>query len=271
MTKVTVFKSLFAAALIVSTIQAEAQNQRPTPNARPGRIAQPDSIDEGRFSPRWKNAENYDSEDPGDVTLGDAIITGGEGCPDGSVSATLSPDSKQLSLLYDSWSAEAGDRVGAREVRKECKMVVPVFLEGSYRFAVVKVDYRGYNLIPFGGTSTFKTSYRFINPRTGSDTYLNRRVERQFTFNGPLDEDFFLNSDAAPLWSPCASTFNFEITTTMHLNSPNGEDMSMIIDSTDVQAPIFGSPIDPAHPTYHLLWRSCSLPEPMPRRRAVRH
>ena len=46
-----------------------------------------------------------------DISLGQPGY-GGSGCPDASVSATLSPDAKSLSLLFDAYQVEAGGVTG---------------------------------------------------------------------------------------------------------------------------------------------------------------
>jgi hypothetical protein len=54
-----------------------------------------------------------------DISLGQPGY-GGTGCPSGSVSATLSPDSKSLSLLFDSNLVQAGGDSGKSFDRKSC-------------------------------------------------------------------------------------------------------------------------------------------------------
>src|SRR3982750_1792818 len=46
-----------------------------------------------------------------DISLGQPGY-GGTGCPGGSVSATLSPDAKSLSILFDQYQVEAGGDTG---------------------------------------------------------------------------------------------------------------------------------------------------------------
>ena len=65
------------------------------------------------------------AQDPNDISLGEPGY-GGNGCPAGSVSATLSPDAKSLSMLFDSYIVEAGGETGRSFDRKSCTIAIPV-------------------------------------------------------------------------------------------------------------------------------------------------
>ena len=60
-----------------------------------------------------------------DISLGIPGF-GGSGCPAGSVSATLSPDAKSLSLLFDEYVVSAGGTTGRSFDRKTCNVAIPV-------------------------------------------------------------------------------------------------------------------------------------------------
>ncbi|MDY6900480.1 MAG: DUF4360 domain-containing protein, partial [Cyanobacteriota bacterium] len=48
---------------------------------------------------------------------------GGNGCPDGSASVTVSPDGQELTLLFDKFIAEGNN---PRESRKSCNLTIPI-------------------------------------------------------------------------------------------------------------------------------------------------
>jgi hypothetical protein len=60
-----------------------------------------------------------------DISLGEPGY-GGTGCPDGTVSVTLSPDQKSLSLLFDQYQVEVGGDTGKSFDRKSCNIAIPV-------------------------------------------------------------------------------------------------------------------------------------------------
>ena len=49
---------------------------------------------------------------------------GGNGCPSGSASVTLSPDQKSLSVLFDQYMAEAGGFNGKQVDRSDLLLVI---------------------------------------------------------------------------------------------------------------------------------------------------
>src|SRR4051812_29902908 len=97
---------------------------------------------------------------PGGITLGQPI-TGGSGCPAGSAAAVLSPDGKNLSILFDQYQALAGGTSGLQFDRKACSVAIPVHVPQGYSVSILKIDYRGFNAIPSGGSSTFGVEYFF--------------------------------------------------------------------------------------------------------------
>jgi hypothetical protein len=68
----------------------------------------------------------------GDISLGKPGY-GGTGCPEGTVSATLSPDAKSLSLLFDHYQISVGGATGKSFDRKSCNIAIPVHVpQGMY-------------------------------------------------------------------------------------------------------------------------------------------
>ena len=133
-----------------------------------------------------------------DISLGQPGY-GGTGCPGGSVSATLSPDAKSLSLLFDSYQVEAGGDTGKSFDRKSCNIAIPVHVPQGLSISVLAIDYRGYNNVPTGGTTDFNVEYFFAGAQGPSF---------KKTFKGPLDEDYTIHNDLTAqsiVWSACAS------------------------------------------------------------------
>jgi hypothetical protein len=81
---------------------------------------------------------------------------GGTGCPQGSVSATLSPDGTTLAILFDEYIVEAGGDTGVPFGRKSCNVSIPVHVPQGISISIISVDYRGFNFLPAGARSTFQ-------------------------------------------------------------------------------------------------------------------
>ena len=176
-----------------------------------------------------------------DISLGEPSY-GGNGCPIGTASATLSPDNKTLSVLFDQYIAEAGNSVGRGLDRKSCNLAVPVSIPQGISVSILKVDYRGFVSIPRGANARFGVEYFFAGAR-GPNTVEN--------FRGPVERDFTITDNLAAsaiVWSACGEDVNLRINSSMLAKSnAKGEDTLAIVDSTDVDAKL----------VYHLQWRTC--------------
>ena len=167
---------------------------------------------------------------------------GGTGCPQGSASATLSPDRKSLSILFDTYVAEAGDSVGKSIDRKTCNIAVPVTVPQGYSISVFKVDYRGYVSVPRGGQARFDVKYFFAG-KPG--------VAYRKTFRGGSDQDYLLSNNIgvrALVWSACGAKTNLRINSSMLARANRQrDDVLATVDSADIKAGM----------VYHIQWKRC--------------
>ncbi len=166
---------------------------------------------------------------------------GGTGCPAGTVSTTLSPDAKSLSLIFDQFTVAAGGTTGTSFDRKSCNVAIPVHVPNGFSVSVLAVDYRGYNHLPVQGSSQFNVEYFFAGTRGPSF----RR-----SFSGPLDSDYTINNKllaTAEVWSACGADVILRTNASMRLSTVNNREASATVDTEDVNAAI----------VYHLEYRSC--------------
>ncbi len=166
---------------------------------------------------------------------------GGTGCPGGSVSATLSPDAKSLSLLFDSYAVEAGGTTGKSFDRKSCNVAIPVHVPQGLSISILAIDYRGYNNIPSGANSQFSVEYFFAGAR--GPTFARR-------FNGPVDADYLIHNDltaSAIVWSACGADVNLRTNSSIRVTTRANRQALATVDSEDVSAAII----------YQLQWRQC--------------
>lgn len=176
---------------------------------------------------------------------------GGTGCPEGTIGASISPDAKTISLLFDNYIAEAGQSSGVKRDIKNCTVQLPIEVPAGYQMTIVKLDYRGYNFIPEGGRTRYVTMYSFFDGQTNKQ--MGKRIRRNYIFDGPLDGDYTLSSDVTnkPIWSNCGKNLIFRLDTrAIAVTNHEGDDVLATIDSIDASV---GSAVE-----YHLLWRQCS-------------
>ena len=175
-----------------------------------------------------------------DIQLGQPEY-GGTGCPGGSASVSLSPDSKSISILFDQYVVEAG---GAKSFdRKNCNISIPVKVPNGYSVSVFAIDYRGFTGLPSGGRATLSVDYFLAG--------LGRGVRTSKSFTGPAATDY-LKSDSlgleAIVWSACGANTILRANTTMLVQSNSRREQAMAtVDSADVNAGI----------VYQLQFRSC--------------
>jgi hypothetical protein len=117
-----------------------------------------------------------------------------------------------------------------------------VFVPAGYSIAVLSIDYRGYNHLPYRATSQFNVEYFFAGSRGPSF----RR-----SFWGSLDSDYFINNQLVAenlVWSPCGADVNLRTNSSMRVATYNNAEASSTVDSQDVNAAI----------VYHLKMRRCA-------------
>lgn len=166
---------------------------------------------------------------------------GGTGCPAGSVSTTLSPDQKSLSLLFDQYEVSAGGTTGRSFDRKSCNVAIPVSVPNGYSVAILAIDYRGFNRLPRRATSQFNVEYFFAG---------GRGPAFRKTFYGELDSDYTITNELVAeslVWSACGADVNLRTNTSMRIQTANNQEAQATVDSEDINAAII----------YHLKFRQC--------------
>lgn len=165
-----------------------------------------------------------------DVRMGDPILRG-NGCEPGTASATLSPDARALSVIFDRFMAEAGQGSATRQDRKMCNLEVPLIVPSGYTVSVTRVDYRGFNNLPSGAQSQFTAKFGVRDSRTSRSS--SDLVQR---FQGPLADEFLLSHSLdVRTWSSCGGTISLSLSAFINAASNRqGEFASISLDSEDL-------------------------------------
>jgi hypothetical protein len=175
-----------------------------------------------------------------DISLG-APGYGGTGCPAGTVSVTLSPDAKSLSMLFDQYQVAVGGTTGKSFDRKSCNIAIPVHVPQGMSVSVLKIDFRGFNQLPVSATSQFNVEYFFAGTKGPAF---------QKKFSGPIAEDYLINNTLAVtaiVWSGCGVDVNLRTNSSLRVTTVSNKEAMSSIDSEDVNAGII----------YQLQWRQC--------------
>jgi hypothetical protein len=167
---------------------------------------------------------------------------GGNGCPAGTASATLSPDGSSLSIIFDEFITEAGPAAGKTINRKSCNIAVPVHVPNGYSISVLAVDYRGYVGLPRSASARLQAEYFFAGMR-------GPRFSRDFI--GATDRDYTFSNELgveSMVWSPCGADVNLRVNASMMVRNTNRSlDAIATVDSADINAGMI----------YHIQTRRC--------------
>lgn len=176
-----------------------------------------------------------------DISLGTPAY-GGNGCPSGTASVTLSQDGKSLSLIFDQFIVEAGGANRTLE-RKSCNVAIPVHIPQGFSVSVVNVDYRGYVSLPAQASARMTAEY-FLAGSAGP------RFDKMFVGRTDTDYQFSNNLDInAQVWSACGADTILRVNAAMLVKTNRYNDQATAtVDSADFKAGIL----------YQLQWKRCS-------------
>lgn len=173
-----------------------------------------------------------------------SINFAGSGCPAGSVATNVSPDRQAFTLLFDSYIAEVGPGISAREKRKNCVVNVDLDFPQGWSYTIFTVDYRGYLDLANGHVGTQQTSYYFQGSSATARLTTNVR--------GPQARDYQIRDTlgvTALVWSPCGAQRALNMNTEVRIDNTRNRNLSsiMTIDSIDGQFKHI----------YGIQWRRC--------------
>ncbi|MDB9338483.1 MULTISPECIES: DUF4360 domain-containing protein [Cyanophyceae] len=127
---------------------------------------------------------------------------GGNGCPAGTASVTVSPDGQELSILFDKFIAEGNN---VRERRKSCNLTIPIKVPQGFQISFYDADYRGY--VSTQTTGQLRAEYFFAGQR---GPVFSR------TFTG--ETDYNVRDKLATMtdvWSACGDSLNMRVNAAM--------------------------------------------------------
>ncbi|MBD2342842.1 DUF4360 domain-containing protein [Anabaena subtropica] len=156
---------------------------------------------------------------------------GGNGCPDGSASVSVSPDGQELSILFDQFMA-LGNKPA--ESRKNCNLSIPIKVPQGFQISLYDADYRGY--VAPATTGRLRAEYFFAGQR-GPVFSRTFRGETDYNVRDKL-------ATVANVWSRCGDSLNMRVNAAM---TASGQGMATV-DSFDL-----------AHRglVYHVKYRQC--------------
>lgn len=159
---------------------------------------------------------------------------GGTGCPGGSASVSITDDQSILSVLFDSFVAEAPTMNGSNFDRKSCNLRIPVSVGPGYQVALIAFDYRGFAAIPSGGRGNFEARYAYVGQRRPA-------IFRKSFQQGRADNYSLKNELISTTidWTPCSTGRDLMMTVDANILAVTNsmqQTTNVSIDSVDVEA-----------------------------------
>jgi len=141
---------------------------------------------------------------PDQITIVD-VSTSGTGCPQGSVSTSLSPDGTVVTLGFDSFLALIGPTAAQADKSKNCQIHLDLQYPGGFQYAVVDAVYHGYARLDPGVTGTFLSTYYF-SQNAASTTTTRSTISGSDWADGNVYTKEDQVESTAIIWSPCGDT-----------------------------------------------------------------
>ncbi|EGS22611.1 uncharacterized protein CTHT_0010820 [Thermochaetoides thermophila DSM 1495] len=170
-----------------------------------------------------------DTPDPNDIQIVSATFSG-SGCPQGSVSTSISPDKTVITFGFDKFQTYIGPGTTIADRTKNCQLHLNLKYPGGFQFAVVESTYHGYALLEEGVTGTFFSTYYFSQDAKATTT-------TQTTITGGgiwAAGQVYTKSDKIPtasyIYSPCGASGILNINNRIALTSTNPNAFGMITD-----------------------------------------
>lgn len=132
------------------------------------------------------------------------IRMSGNGCESSSALAAVSPDFKDLSVLFSDYSVEIGKgsrNSGDRAVEKRCLVELKVDVPAGWSFTFDSIDYRGFAMIPKG-----TIGYHGFTIEGGQLSGLGFSAA---ALKGPMNQNFTIttrNQLKSSTWTSCSGS-----------------------------------------------------------------
>lgn len=195
----------------------------------------------------------FSREAPEDVRIIDVRLRG-SGCHLQSSNVLLSPDSRDLSIFFDQYSAEIGEgseNPNSLKAIKECHIQVQLAVPHGWQMAFRGVDYRGFVSLESQGTAF----HRFSILQQGAPIVSMREAFLQ----GPLNTDYYVRHEVRPeriTWSPCFRSGQAHV----NLISQLGVSLNPRHSSRDFTQIVLDSADTSFKQNLSISWRQCSSP-----------
>ncbi len=211
-----------------------------TPNAPATDLPGPNTMPAG-------GSNLADSPDPNEIQI-ISVGFSGNGCPQGSVSTSISPDRTVVTFGFDKFQTYIGPTYSATEKTKNCQLHLNLKYPGGFQFAVVDSTYHGFAQLDPGVTGTFYSTYYFSQDASATAT-----TQTSIAGGGVwADGQVYTKNDKIPtasvIYAPCGASGILNVNNRIALTSSVKTATGQVTDDDATVA--FTHQL-------HLSWRTC--------------
>ncbi|KAH7410943.1 hypothetical protein BKA64DRAFT_741572 [Cadophora sp. MPI-SDFR-AT-0126] len=174
----------------------------------------------------------------------------GNGCPQGSVSSTISPDRTVVTFGFDAFQTYIGPTAAQADKTKQCQIHLSLQYPGGFQYSVVDATYHGWARLDPGVTGTFVSSYFFSQAASQTCTTRSTISGAQWV-NGDVYTKQDLIESTAVIWSPCGANGILNVNNRIALSSTNSKQTGEL--SNDDATVAFTHQL-------HVAWQPCVMP-----------
>ncbi|KAL5329815.1 hypothetical protein ACEPPN_003334 [Leptodophora sp. 'Broadleaf-Isolate-01'] len=198
----------------------------------------------------------------------------GNGCPQGSVTSTISPDrtvrtaqsphllsdkgekkshshnTQLVTFGFDAFQTYIGPSAKQADKTKQCQIHLSLQYPGGFQYSVVDATYHGWARLDAGVTGTFVSSYFFSQAASQTCTTRSTISGAQW-LNGDVYTKQDLIESTAVIWSPCGANGILNVNNRIALSSTNAKQTGEL--SNDDATVAFTHQL-------HVAWQPCVMP-----------
>lgn len=186
--------------------------------------------------------------DPSQITILDSSYSG-NGCPQGTVSTSTSPDKTVITYGFDAFQTYIGPGTKPADHSKNCQLHLNLKYPGGFQYAVVDATYHGWARLDEGVTGNFITTYFFSQDAGKTSTTRMTATGGGALANGQVYTKQDKIETTATIWSPCGTTGLLNINNRIALTSKNSQASGEL--SNDDATVAFTQQL-------HVSWRPCT-------------
>ncbi|PSN72349.1 hypothetical protein BS50DRAFT_484231 [Corynespora cassiicola Philippines] len=186
--------------------------------------------------------------DPAQITIIDSTYSG-NGCPQGSVSTSTSPDKTIVTYGFDAFQTYIGPQTKPSDHSKNCQLHLNLKYPGGFQYAVVDATYHGWARLDEGVTGQFITTYFFSQDASRTSSTRMTAQGGGALANGQIYTKNDKVETTATIWSPCGGTGILNVNNRLSLTSKNPSASGEL--SNDDATVAFTQQL-------HVSWRPCT-------------